>query len=143
MLSRLRSTVTFVQKSHWKSHWATFLQITSTAVACAFAYLYTPAVPHPEDVVVQVHRFSLAKFRRGIAGLTHTCSHLLWYQAWLREMAWSPGELGPIRDSLTSRMPNLEKQFEKEPIFCFEYAAKLLLWSDLVYSEIERKPGAG
>lgn len=64
-------------------------------------------------------------------------------QAWLRELAWTPGEVGPIRESLTARMPKLQERFAQEPIFCFETALKLLLWSDLVYVYVEREQGAG
>ena len=43
-----------------------------------------------------------------------------------------------MRATMAAKLPALKERLEQEPIFCFDVAAKLLLWSDLVYSYEEK-----
>ena len=48
-----------------------------------------------------------------------------------------------MRATMAAKLPALKERLEQEPIFCFDVAAKLLLWSDLVYSYEEKAAEGG
>ena len=63
-------------------------------------------------------------------------------QAWLRELAWTQEDVAGLRATMAAKLPALKERLKQEPIFCFDVAAKLLLWSDLVYT-YEQKEAEG
>lgn len=62
-------------------------------------------------------------------------------QGWLRELVWISDDVQRLRKTIITAIPDFRHLLEKEPLFCFDEAAKLLLWSDLVYT-IEDKAKA-
>lgn len=47
---------------------------------------------------------------------------------------WRAEDLAELRGKLVNMMPDFRDVLLKEPVFCFDAAAKLCMWSDLVYS---------
>ena len=67
-------------------------------------------------------------------------AHVL--QGWLRELVWREEDSPHLRKSMIQALPEFKEVLSKEPVFCFDAAAKLLVWSDLVYT-VEDKAGTG
>ena len=57
-------------------------------------------------------------------------------QAWLQKFAWTDSSL-KTKISKRNALPQDEALLEKEPMFCFETAVKLLYWSAFVYEHGE------
>lgn len=55
-------------------------------------------------------------------------------QSWLRELVWQEEEAPQLREKLAEVLPDFKEVLVKEPVFCFDVTAKLLVWSDLVYT---------
>ena len=55
-------------------------------------------------------------------------------QAWLRELVWRTEDLPQLRRNMIEALPEFKGMLVKEPMFCYDAAAKLLVWSDLVYT---------
>ena len=55
-------------------------------------------------------------------------------KAWLRELVWREEDTPELRENLAEVLPDFKEVLMKEPVFCFNATAKLLVWSDLVYT---------
>lgn len=42
--------------------------------------------------------------------------------------------MAQLRENMIEALPEFKDLLLKEPVFCFDAAAKLLVWSDLVYT---------
>lgn len=64
-------------------------------------------------------------------------------QAYLQEFVWTVDQIPRRQQALLLRSPTMGPHLHEKPLFCFETALKLLLWSDVVYdgSEGELNPG--
>lgn len=47
---------------------------------------------------------------------------------------WRAEDAPQLQENMVSTLPKFEKLLRKEPLFCFDVTAKLLVWSDLVYT---------
>lgn len=65
-----------------------------------------------------------------------------WVQAWLQEVAWTEAELPKQLAQRNSRAtsPREAAQLQREPMFCYETALKLLKWSSLTYTDFGQAP---
>ena len=55
------------------------------------------------------------------------------WQAWLQEFGWTSEQVPKRQQALLKRSPTLAGRLDQQPMFVFEEALKLVLWSDLVY----------
>lgn len=55
-------------------------------------------------------------------------------QGWLRELVWREKDTPRLRKSMIKALPEFRELLAKESVFCFDAAAKLLVWTDLVYT---------
>lgn len=65
-------------------------------------------------------------------------------QVWLQEFAWTEGDLASKREERSSSLPpgaDVEA-LDREPMWCFETAVKLMYWSFLCYDYEENKTEA-
>ena len=68
------------------------------------------------------------------SGPVETCRMCFMAQAWLRELVWRTEDLPQLRRNMIEALPEFKGMLVKEPMFCYDAAAKLLVWSDLVYT---------
>ena len=66
--------------------------------------------------------------------LRETLSCMTCPQGWLRELVWRDKDTAALRESMIQALPDFQELLQKEPVFCFDAAAKLLVWTDLVYT---------
>eukprot|EP00890_Picochlorum_soloecismus_P000351 jgi/Picsp_1/1316/NSC_04797-R1_alpha beta-hydrolase len=84
------------------------MQVVETVVALVQSMLSSPANPHTLAVL----------------------------QVWLQEFAWKEDDVSDKRRERASSLPDEsfeEVELNKEPLFCFETAVKMLYWANLVY----------
>ena len=85
------------------------MQVVETVVALVQSMLSSPANPHTLAVL----------------------------QVWLQEFAWREEDVSSKIKERASSLPDEsfeEVELNKEPLFCFETAVKMLYWANLVYS---------
>lgn len=64
-------------------------------------------------------------------------------QAWLQDFAWTEKQIPKRQRALLKRSPTMGPRLQDKPMFCFETALKMLLWSDLVYEYASDKGAPG
>lgn len=130
-------------------------QIVMTAIIAAYAVMLTPKRPG-EKAILQartgggVHactlmregEFMLAQY--GLLVADPEPSSCLPLQVWLQEFAWTEDDLPNKKEERSSSLPSGSdvEQLNREPMWCFETAIKLMYWSFLCYDYEENKTEA-